>query len=125
MKPETINEYIAIQPEEVQSVLQEIRSVIKQVVPEGEETINYDIPAICLVKGGKRDKQIMFAAFKNHIGFYPHPATIEHFKNELDGFKHAKGSIQFPLNKPIPFELITRMVQYRLNELLTKDENHA
>ena len=113
----TIDEYIANQPENVQLILEKIRSIIKDLVPDAEERINYDIPAMSLVKGGKRDRQIMYAAFKKHIGFYPYPTTIEHFRSELDGFKFAKGSVQFPLNKPIPYDLICKMVQYRLTEI--------
>ena len=115
-----IDTYIANQPEDVQLILEKIRSIIKDLVPDAEEKINYDIPAMSLIKGGKRDKQIMFAAFKKHIGFYPFPTTIEHFKPELDGFKFAKGSVQFPLNQPIPYDLISRMVQYRLTEILSE-----
>ena len=120
MSSDKIDEYISAQPEEVQPILQEIRSVIHSLAPDAEETLNYNIPAISLIKGGKRDSQIMFAAFKKHVGFYPYPTTIEHFQNELEGFKSAKGSVQFPLNQPIPYDLISRMVQYRLmNEILS------
>ena len=119
MSSDKIDEYISAQPEEVQPILQEIRSVIHSLAPDAEETLNYNIPAISLIKGGKRDSQIMFAAFKKHVGFYPYPTTIEHFQNELEGFKSAKGSVQFPLNQPIPYDLISRMVQYRLDEILS------
>lgn len=119
MSIENIDQYIEKQPETVRLILQKIRYTIKAVAPDAEEKINYGIPAISLVKGGKRDSQIIFAAYKKHIGFYPFPSTIEHFKDELDGFKFAKGSVQFPLNKPIPFDLISKMVQYRLNEILS------
>lgn len=117
MSKEEIETYIAAQPESIQPVLQKICTIIKEVVPNGEEKINYGIPAISLVKGGKRESQIMFAAYKKHIGFYPFPTTIEKFKAELDGYKFAKGSVQFPLNKPIPYDLIRKMVQFRLEEL--------
>jgi uncharacterized protein YdhG (YjbR/CyaY superfamily) len=123
MSSDKIDEYIANQPEDVQLILQKIRSTIKDLVPEAEEKINYDIPAISLIKGGRRESQIMFAVFKKHIGFYPFPTTIEHFRSELDGFKFAKGSVQFPLNQPIPYDLISRMVQYRLNEILSEKQN--
>ena len=122
MSIETIDQYIEQQPETVQLILQNIRDAIKAVAPDAEETMNYGIPAISLVKGGKRDSQIMFAAYKKHIGFYPFPSTIEHFRDELTGFKFAKGSIQFPLNKPIPFALISKMVQYRLDEILSEKQ---
>ena len=97
---QTIDEYIADQPEDVQLILEKIRSLIKDLVPDAEAKINYDILAMSLIKGGKRDKQIMFAAFKKHIGFYPFPTTIEHFKGELDGFKFAKGSVRFRSTNP-------------------------
>ncbi len=119
MSSARVDEYISAQPEEVQPILQEIRSVIHGLASEAEETINYNIPAISLVKDGKRDSQIMFAAFKKHIGFYPYPTAIEQFQDELEGFKSAQGSVQFPLNQPIPCDLIRRMVQYRLNEIVS------
>ena len=89
------------------------------IAPDAEEKINYNLPAISLVKGGKRDSQIMFAAYKKHIGFYPYPTTLAHFENELQEYKRAKGSVQFSLSKPIPYELISRMVQFRFNEIMT------
>lgn len=117
MSYETIDQYIEVQPEPIQLILQKIRDVIKSVAPYADEKINYGIPAISLVKGGKRDTQIMFAAHEKHIGFYPHPTTMAHFEDELQAYKRAKGSVQFPLNKPIPYALIGRMVQFRLDEL--------
>ncbi len=117
MKQNQIDEYITAQPQEVRAILQAIRETIQKAAPEAEETMNYNIPAFSLVKGGKRDKQIMFAAFKKHIGFYPFPSTIEAFEKELIGYKAAKGSVQFPLKKPIPFDLIAQMVSFRLSEI--------
>lgn len=120
MTSNRIDDYISAQPQEVQDILQAIRATIKSAAPEAEETMNYDIPAFSLVKGGKRDKQIMFAVFKKHIGFYPFPSTIEAFEKELAAYTFAKGSVQFPLNKPIPHDLITQIVKFRLNEIQTK-----
>lgn len=97
--------------------LEDIRSIIHAVVPDSKELINYNIVAFTLIEGGKRDQQIMIAGYKKHIGFYPHPTTMEHFWKELDEFKKAKGSVQFPLNKPLPKSLIIEMIKFRM-ELL-------
>ena len=118
-----IDSYISKQPEAVQTALQQVRSCIKKAAPGAMEMINYQIPAFALVEGGRRDQQIMMAGFKKHIGFYPSPTTIERFKDELKPFKYAKGSVQFPINKPIPEDLIIRMVRYRLEELNRDEEN--
>ena len=100
--------------------LEELRAIILEVIPDTTELINYNIAAFTLKEGGKRDSQIMMAGYKKHIGFYPHPVTMEHFWDELDGYKKAKGSVQFPLNRELPKELIMRMITYRLG--LVKDE---
>jgi uncharacterized protein YdhG (YjbR/CyaY superfamily) len=116
-----VDDYISQHSVEVRKALEEVRSSIRKAAPKAEETINYNIPAFTLVEGGKRDQQIMFAGYKKHIGFYPHPSVIERFKGELKEFKIAKGSVQFSLEKPIPKDLIVRMVKYRLAEL-TRDD---
>lgn len=116
-----IDKYISKQPEKTQIALIELRNVILSIVPDAKELINYSIPAFELVKNGKRDKQIMIAGYKNHVGFYPSPCVIEKFKEELLDYKFAKGSIQFPLNKPLPKELIIKMINYRLYELIGKN----
>lgn len=95
--------------------LQKIRSIILGTVPDSEELINYNIAAFTLTKGGKREEQIMVAGYKKHIGFYPHPTTMEFFWEELVDYKKAKGSVQFPLSKPLPEDLIKKMVKYRKN----------
>lgn len=115
-----IDKYILKHPKEVQNALQELRSYIKMAVPEAMEMINYKILAFALIPGGKRDQQIMIAGHKKHVGFYPHPITIEKFANELKAYKFAKGSVQFPIGKPLPKELILRMVRYRLAEVNKK-----
>ena len=120
-KANPVDDYIAKHPTKVREALEEVRAAIRSAAPQAEETINYQIPAFTLVEGGKRDQQIMFAGFKNHVGFYPHPSVIERFKDELGGFTFAKGSIQFPLDKAIPKDFIVRMVRYRMAEL-TKTE---
>jgi uncharacterized protein YdhG (YjbR/CyaY superfamily) len=109
--------YFKNQSDATREALISLRDCILTVAPKAEELINYRIPAYALVKGGKRDQQIMIAGYANHVGFYPHPITMEHFKEELSGYKTGKGSVQFPLEKPLPIELIKAMVQFRLNML--------
>src|SRR5688572_10543424 len=115
-KPNTINEYIAGFPEEVQKVLEQVRETIKKAAPEAEETISYAMPAYKL--NGK--PLVYFAAFKNHIGFYATPTGHDAFAEELSKYKQGKGSVQFPLEKPMPLELITRIVKFRVQELQEK-----
>ena len=110
---QSVDDYIKEQPEGTRKALQDIRRFIYEAVPDAVELFNYNIPAYALIKGGKRDKQIMIAGYKNHVGFYPDSTTIEHFSEELKGYKTAKGSVQFPINKPLPKDLIIRMVKYR------------
>lgn len=116
---ETIDDYIAHQPKEVQKVMQQLRTAILEVAPDAIEVLNYKIPSFTLVPGGKRDQQIMMAGYAKFVGFYPFPTTMEAFADELSDYKKGKGSVQFPLNKPLPIELIKRMVAYRKNELDT------
>lgn len=113
MSFQSVDDYINQQSESAQMALQDIRSFIFEAVPDATELFNYDIPAYALIKDGKREQQVMIAGFKNHIGFYPHPTAIEHFSEELREYKTGKGSVQFPINKPLPKELIIRMVKHR------------
>jgi uncharacterized protein YdhG (YjbR/CyaY superfamily) len=113
----TIDEYIAAFPKEVQDVLEKIRSAIRESALKAEETISYGIPAFKL-NGGRGS--VYFAGWKNHIGFYPTPSGIEAFKKELAPFKQEKGSVQFPLDKPIPYELVKKIVRYRVTGNLEK-----
>jgi uncharacterized protein YdhG (YjbR/CyaY superfamily) len=115
---ETIDDYIANQPPEVQKVLQELRNIIKEAAPDATEILNYKVPSFTLVEGGKRDQQIMMAGYAKFVGFYPFPTTMAVFSDELKEYKQGKGSVQFPLNKPLPKELIIRMVKYRKEEIL-------
>jgi len=115
---ETIDEYIANQPIDVRKVLQELRSIIKEAAPDAVEVLNYKVPCFTLVPGGKRDQQIMMAGYAKFIGFYPFPTTMAAFSDKLEDFKQGKGSVQFPLNKPLPKELIIRMVKFRREEIL-------
>ena len=114
-----VDEYISQQPEDTQRALQELRRCIKVAAPKAIELINYDIPAFALVEGGKRDKQIMIAGYKKHVGFYPGPPVVEKFARELSEYKTAKGSIQFPLNESIPSDLVIEMVKFRLKEIVS------
>jgi uncharacterized protein YdhG (YjbR/CyaY superfamily) len=106
-----INEYIALFPKEVQEILEKLRATIKKAAPEAKETINYAIPTFTL-----EGNLVHFAAFKNHIGFYPAPSGIEAFKKELSAYEGAKGSVQFPMDKPLPWSLVTRIVKFRVKE---------
>jgi uncharacterized protein YdhG (YjbR/CyaY superfamily) len=109
----TIDEYIAIFPKNVRDVLEKLRRVIRESAPKAEEAISYGMPAFKF--NGK--SLVFFAAWKNHVGFYPGGSSaIEAFKKELFPFKHAKGSIQFPLDKPIPFDLVKKIVKFRVKE---------
>jgi uncharacterized protein YdhG (YjbR/CyaY superfamily) len=106
----TINDYINSTTKEVGIILQEIRQVIKEIAPEAIETISYQMPTFKL-----RGKNLVhFAAWKTHIGFYPTPSGTEKFQKELTAYKFAKGSIRFPLNQPIPMDLVRRIVKYRV-----------
>lgn len=111
----TIDEYIAMFPEDVQRILNELRQTIKEAAPEAQETINYQMPTFTL-----NGNLVHFAAFQNHIGFYPTPSGIEAFKNELSLYKGAKGSVQFPIDQPLPLSLIRKIVEYRVQENLTR-----
>lgn len=113
--PNDIDTYISDFPEEVQMLLEQIRAAIRQAAPEAKETINYAIPTYTL-----NGNLVHFAAFKKHIGFYPGPRGIETFKNELSAYKGAKGSVQFPLDKPLPLDLVTKIVKYRVKENMEK-----
>lgn len=117
MEPKTIDEYIANFPADVQEKLQQIRMTIRKAAPQAEETINYQMPTFTL-----KGNLVHFAAFVHHIGFYPAPSGIEKFKDELVGYKQAKGSVQFPLDQPIPFDVIAKIVEYRVQENLERAE---
>ena len=111
----TIDEYINAFEGEVKSILQKIRKTVREVAPEAIESINYGIPTF-----KQYGNLVHFAAYKNHIGFYPSPSGMEEFKKEVAFYKTGKGTMQFPLDKPIPYELISEMVQFRLEENLIK-----
>ncbi len=110
-----IDNYISGFPKEIQVLLKQIRETIRQTAPEAEEAIKYAMPTFVL-----NGNLVHFAAFKNHIGFYPVPSGIEAFKKELSVYKGAKGSVQFPLDKPMPLSLISKIVEFRVKENLNK-----
>jgi uncharacterized protein YdhG (YjbR/CyaY superfamily) len=115
----SVEVYFENQAEKTRESLKELKECILTAVPEAIEMFNYDIPAYALVKGGKREEQIMIAGYKKHVGLYPHPTVMEKFDKELEDYKKGKGSVQFPIDKPLPKELIIKMVKYRM-ELLKK-----
>jgi uncharacterized protein YdhG (YjbR/CyaY superfamily) len=109
--PKNIDEYIAGFPRDVQEILNQIRTTIRKVAPDAEEAIKYRIPTFVL-----NGNLVHFAAFKNHIGFYPTPSGIAAFKHQLSRYKSAKGSVQFPIDKPMPLGLIEEIVNFRVKE---------
>ena len=115
VKPKSIDEYIAAFPEQTQKLLQQIRETIKKAAPQAEESISYAMPTFKL-----NGNLVHFAAYKNHIGFYPVPSGIDAFREELSGYKGAKGSVQFPIDQPMPLKLIADIVKYRVQENLEK-----
>jgi uncharacterized protein YdhG (YjbR/CyaY superfamily) len=115
---ETIDQYVANYPPEIQDILEKIRGVIQQAAPEATEKIGYQMPTFVL-----HGNLVHFAAYKNHIGLYPTPSGIEAFKQQLSPYKGAKGSIRFPLDEPIPYELIGEIVKYRVAENIEKAAN--
>lgn len=114
---QTIDEYINLFPKDVQKTLEHVRQAIKKSAPEAQETINYQIPTFKL-----NGNLVHFAAFKNHIGFYPAPSGLKAFEKELFKYKSSKGSVQFPLDKPMPITLIKNIVKYRVKEALKKKD---
>ncbi|MFZ5820463.1 MAG: iron chaperone [Chloroflexota bacterium] len=115
--PQTIDEYIAGFPKDVQEILEKLRGVIRAAAPDAAETISYQIPTFTLA-----GNLVHFAAYKNHIGFYPAPSSIAEFENELSPYEKAKGSVKFPLDEPLPFDLISEIVAFRVEENLEKAE---
>ncbi len=116
----SIDEYIASFPENVQSKLAELRTVIKAAAPEAVEKISYQMPTFYL-----KGNLVHFAAFKRHIGFYPAPRGIEAFKQELSVYQGGKGSVQFPIDQPLPLDLVSRIVRFRVAENLRNAERKA
>lgn len=118
--PKDIDEYIAGFPTDIQQILKKIRMTIKKAAPAAEEAIKYQMPTFTL-----KGNLVHFAAFKEHIGFYPTPSGTEEFRRELSVYKGGKGSVRFPLHEPIPLDLITRIVKFRVKEALERAEVKA
>ena len=116
----TIDEYISGFPSEIQEILQNIRKIVRETAPEATEKISDQMPTFYL-----NGNLVHFAAFKKHIGFYPTPWGIEAFEKELSVYKGAKGSVQFPLDQPMPYELIRKIVEYRVAQSLTPKKKTA
>jgi uncharacterized protein YdhG (YjbR/CyaY superfamily) len=116
-KPKNFEEYITAFPAETQKILEQLRETIRKAAPDADEIISYGMPSFRL-----NGRLVYFAAFKNHIGFYPMVTGIEAFKTNFSGYKWAKGSVQFPLQKPLPHELITKIVKFRVRENLEKSK---
>jgi len=114
----SIDEYIATFPEDVQKILQELRATIKAAAPDAEEKISYQMPTFYL-----KGNLVHFAAYKNHVGFYPTPSGIEKFQQELSKYEGAKGSVQFPNNESLPLDLVQKIVEFRVIENLKIAEN--
>lgn len=110
-----IDEYISGFPADVRERLEKLRSVIREAAPQAKETISYQMPTFQL-----NGNLVHFAAFKNHIGFYPAPSGIERFKDQIAPYVNAKGSVQFPLDRELPFNLISEIVKFRVRENLGK-----
>jgi uncharacterized protein YdhG (YjbR/CyaY superfamily) len=116
----SIDEYIATFPEDKQALLETVRATIKDAAPEAVELISYQMPAFA-----QKGVLVYFAALKNHIGFYPTGSGIAAFKNEISGYEHSKGAVKFPITQPLPLELISKIVQVRINENLNKAAEKA
>ena len=116
---ENVGSYIATFPKETATKLSALRGLVQKSAPKAEEKIAYGMPAYKLA--GR--PLVYFAAFKKHIGFFPTPSAVEHFKKELAGYKTSKGTIQFPLDKPLPLTLIKKIVLFRIKENLAKVPN--
>ena len=117
MAPKNIDEYIAGFPPDIREKLEKVRATIRDAAPQAAEKISYQIPTFAL-----KGNLVHFAAFKNHIGFYPTSSGIEKFKDELSEYAMTKGAVRFPLDSPIPFDLISRIVKARVMENLERAE---
>lgn len=109
--PENIDDYIEGFPSNVQKILQKIRKTIQKAAPDAEEAISYQIPTFRL-----NGNLIHFAAFQHHIGLYPRPRGVKEFEEEMGRYEGGKGTVRFPLDEPIPYELITRITRYRVQK---------
>lgn len=115
--PKNIDEYIASFPRDIQEILEKIRTTIREAAPTATEKISYQLPTFAL-----NGNLVHFGAFKKHVGFYPASAGIAEFRTELSAYEHSKGTVKFPLDKPIPYDLISRIVAFRVQENLKRAE---
>ena len=113
----TIDEYIALFPKDIQKILQQLRLAIRDSAPDAVEAINYQMPTFKL-----NGNLVHFAAAKSHIGFYPTPSAIEAFEEELSDYEVSKGTVRFPMNKPIPLDLVKRIVRFRVKENMSTNK---
>ena len=111
----SIDEYIATFPENIQALLETVRATIKAAAPDAEERISYQMPAFVL-----NGNLVYFAAWKKHIGLYPAPSGLEAFKEELSRYEGSKGAVKFPIDQPLPLDLISKIVRYRVAENLDR-----
>jgi uncharacterized protein YdhG (YjbR/CyaY superfamily) len=118
--PTTIDDYIAGFPDETRKILERVRQTVRRQAPGAEEVISYKMPTFKL-----KGNLVHFAAFKHHLGFYPTPTGTEKFQKELAPYKSGKGSIRFPFDKPIPYDLIGRIVAFRVKENFERAESKA
>ena len=118
--PNSIDEYIMLYPEKTQKIMQKLRATVKAAAPDAEEKISYQMPAFA-----QKGILVYFAGWKDHIGFYPTSSGIQAFKKELSGYGTSKGSVRFPLDKPLPVDLISKIVRFRLAENLKKAEDRS
>jgi len=116
-KFKTVDEYISAFPPSTQKILKDVRKIIHEAVPQAEDVISYNMPAIKL-----KSILVYYAAYERHIGFYPTASPIDVFKDQLSDYKFSKGAIQFPIDKPMPFDLITRIVKFRMKEVQEKEK---
>ncbi len=114
-KPQSTDEYIAAFPAEIQTLLNQMRTAIRQAAPDAEEVISYGMPAF-----KQKGMLVYYAAFTKHIGFYPTSSGIEAFQDELSNYVGGKGSVQFPFSQPLPLDLVQRIVAFRVNENMLK-----
>ena len=114
-KPKNTDEYIASFPKDIQKNLEQVRATIKKAAPDAIEKISYAMPTF-----HQNGNLVHFAAYKNHIGFYPSSKPIKVFKDELTDYKTSKGAIQFPINKPLPNGLINKIIKFRIKENLSR-----
>ncbi|WP_025145377.1 iron chaperone [Pedobacter jeongneungensis] len=115
LKPENIDQYISSFPAETQKTLQKVRKTIRQAAPEAKEVISYGMPAF-----KQHTVLVYFAGYAKHIGFYPTSSGIEAFKDQFENYKWSKGAVQFPLDKPLPLDLITRITKFKVERDLEK-----